>query len=82
MPIPSTFLKIGILYCYDDAESGCRILMVYLGESRENGYQFYVMHDTSYGIFDNKIYNLTEHQLIRLLNDKQFSEVDTDVTHR
>jgi len=56
--------------------------MVYLGESRENGYQFYVMHDTRYGRFDNKIYNLTEHQLIRLLNDKQFSEVDTDVTHR
>ena len=81
MPVPSMFLKIGNLYEYKYNPQEHMILMVYLGESRDL-YQFYVMHD-SYGAYvPGKLYKITEQQMIRLLHDEQFNEVDTDVTHR
>ena len=74
MPIPSTFLKIGNLYEYRYTQPNHAILMVYLGESRDL-YQFYVMHD-SYGAHKTeKLYKITEQQMIRLLHDEQFNEV-------
>ena len=71
MPVPSTFLKIGNLYEYSYRGT---ILMVYLGESRDL-YQFYVMHDSHGAYKTEKLYKITEQQMIRLLHDEQFNEV-------
>jgi len=80
MPVPSTFLKIGNLYEYRYHGT---ILMVYLGESRDGWlHKFYVMHDSQGAYVTGKLYKITEQQMIRLLHDVQFNEVDTDVTHR
>jgi len=76
MPVPSTFLKIGNLYeyKYNPQDQDGMILMVYLGESRDL-YQFYVMHDSHNAYVTEKLYKITEQQMIRLLHDKQFNEV-------
>ena len=76
MPVPSTFLKIGNLYeyKYNPQDQDGMILMVYLGESRDL-YQFYVMHDSHNAHITEKLYKITEQQMIRLLHDKQFNEV-------
>ena len=76
MPVPSTFLKIGNLYeyKYNPPDQDGMILMVYLGESRDL-YQFYVMHDSHNAHITEKLYKITEQQMIRLLHDKQFNEV-------
>jgi len=76
MPVPSTFLKIGNLYeyRYNPQDLDGMILMVYLGESRDL-YQFYVMHDSHNAHITEKLYKITEQQMIRLLHDKQFNEV-------
>ena len=83
MPVPSTFLKIGNLYEYKynpqdphmlGPPTEHMILMVYLGESRDL-YQFYVMHDSHNAHITEKLYKITEQQVIRLLHDKQFNEV-------
>ena len=76
MPVPSMFLKIGNLYEYRYTQPGHGILMVYLGESRDL-YQFYVMHDSHGAYVTEKLYKITEQQMIRLLHDKQFNEVAT-----
>ena len=76
MPVPSTFLKIGNLYEYSYHPLDGTILMVYLGESRDGWlYQFYVMHDSHNAHITEKLYKITEQQMIRLLHDKQFNEV-------
>ena len=78
MPVPSTFLKIGNLYEYrhiHPADPDGVILMVYLGESRRDLYQFYVMHDSHGAYKTEKLYKITEQQMIRLLHDEQFNEV-------
>ena len=76
MPVPSTFLKIGNLYeyRYNPQDLDGMILMVYLGESRDL-YQFYVMHDSHNAHITEKLYKITEQQMIRLLHDDQFNEV-------
>ena len=76
MPVPSTFLKIGNLYeyRYNPQDLDGTILMVYLGESRDL-YQFYVMHDSHNAYVTEKLYKITEQQMIRLLHDDQFNEV-------
>jgi len=74
MPIPSMFLKIGNLYEYRYKQPDHVILMVYLGESRDL-YQFYVMHDSHGAYVTEKLYKITEQQMIRLLHDEQFNEV-------
>ena len=74
MPVPSMFLKIGNLYEYRNMQDDGTILMVYLGESRDL-YQFYVMHDSHGAYVTEKLYKITEQQMIRLLHDKQFNEV-------
>ena len=74
MPVPSTFLKIGNLYEYRYKQPDHVILMVYLGESRDL-YQFYVMYDSHNGYVTEKLYKITEQQMIRLLHDEQFNEV-------
>ena len=74
MPVPSMFLKIGNLYEYKYNPQDGMILMVYLGESRDL-YQFYVMHDSHNAHITEKLYKITEQQMIRLLHDKQFNEV-------
>ena len=76
MPVPSTFLKIGNLYeyKYNPQDQDGMILMVYLGESRDL-YQFYVMHDSHNAHITEKLYKITEQQMIRLLHDDQFNEV-------
>ena len=78
MPVPSTFLKIGNLYeyRYNPQDLDGMILMVYLGESRDGWlYSFYVMHDSHNAHITEKLYKITEQQMIRLLHDKQFNEV-------
>jgi hypothetical protein len=76
MPVPSTFLKIGNLYEYSYHPLDGTILMVYLGEFRDGWlYQFYVMHDSHNAHITEKLYKITEQQMIRLLHDKQFNEV-------
>jgi len=75
----STFLTIGNLYSYNDKLSGFTNLMVYLGE-RYDRHEFYLIHDSMGTYVTQKIYRLTQLQLVRLIHAKEFKEVYTDVT--
>jgi len=53
--------------------------MVYLGE-RYDRHEFYLIHDSMGTYVTQKIYRLTQLQLVRLIHAKEFKEVYTDVT--